>query len=88
MNSENKKDEIKEDFCPVCIAAIPLAFGATGAGASKMVDSKDKDDDNCPIKKRKKHFLKILFWSSIALSIVSVLVIIYFKFIKQCEECA
>lgn len=86
MNSENKK-EIKEDFCPICIAAIPLAFGASGAGAAKISDS-GNNDDNCPIKKRKKHFMKILFWSSIAISVISLFVIIYFKYIKKCEGCA
>ena len=86
MSNENKKEEIKEEFCPVCIAAIPLAFGATGAGAAKISESK-KEDDDCPIKKRRKNFLKILFWSSIALSVISLLIIIYFKYIKKCEEC-
>ena len=37
MEQQNK-EEIKENFCPPCLAAIPLAFAATGAGASQAID--------------------------------------------------
>jgi len=35
---KEEKEELKENFCPPCLAAIPLAFAATGAGASQAVD--------------------------------------------------
>lgn len=40
-----EKDEVqtKEDFCPPCLAAIPLAFAATSAGASKAIDDGTKN---------------------------------------------
>ena len=76
MSEEKDKDEnkLKESFCPVCIAAIPLAFSlSTGTAATVL------DEEQRVMKKR------IIFWSTI-ISILSsvILIAIYWK----CEKCA
>lgn len=67
-----KKDEEKEGFCAPCLMAIPAALGVGGAAAS---GSKGGD-------KKKK---QIILWSSIALTIISIIVFIYLK--RKCKTC-
>lgn len=82
MEKENK-DEVKEDFCPPCLAAIPLAFAATGAGASQAIDGTTDES---------KKWKDIILWSSVGLTIASILfyviykALIYFKVI-ECSSC-
>jgi len=82
MEKENK-DELKENFCPPCLAAIPLAFAATGAGASQAIDGTSNENKNLK---------NILIWSSIWITVASVLfyivykLLIHFKIIK-CKSC-
>ena len=70
-NSEKENDDVKEDFCGAC-AAIPLAIaGAAGAGYGAEQHGKTK---------------KIILWSSIALTVISVIVaIVYLKTCKHCK---
>lgn len=69
-----KNEEIKESFCPACIA-LPLAMagvGATGAGSSQ----KDKN------------LKKWMMIGGIVVSVISILVAVYFLFIKKCQTCS
>lgn len=68
-----KNEEIKESFCPACVA-VPLAMagaGAAGAGSSQ----KDKD------------LKKFMMIGGIVVSVISILVAVYFLFIKKCQTC-
>ena len=74
---KNKQDE-KEDFCPPCLLAAPIAFAVSGVGVSEIMDgSTDKS----------KNFKTILLWSSVGIGVVSLALFIYFKFIKKCSTC-
>lgn len=67
-----KKDEdIKEPFCGACLA-VPLAIagaGTAGAGSSK----------------KNKKLRKLLVWGGVIVSVISIIVAIYF--ITRCQEC-
>ena len=70
---DEKKDDLKEDFCPPCLAAVPLAFGAGGAKFSENI--KDPNTQ------------KWIWGGSIAIVVLAAAVIIYFKFIRKCKTC-
>ena len=70
---DEKNEDVKEDFCPPCLAAVPLAFGAGGAKFSGGIK-------NPTVK-------NLLFWGSIVTIAIAVFVIIYFKLIKKCATC-
>lgn len=71
---EEKEEDIKESFCPVCIAAIPLAFSlSTGVAAASEEEQ---------IKQRN----AIILWSSVV-GVISLAVIIYYLFIRKCDSC-
>lgn len=70
-----EKEEIREDFCPSCLA-VPLAFA--GVGASAYGSQTNGGDKN-----KKKVFLYI----GIGSFILALLIWIYFKKIKKCYEC-
>jgi predicted nucleic acid-binding Zn ribbon protein len=69
---------IKEEFCPVCIAAVPLAFSMT-AGTTNMVI----EEEDC--EKRKKNNFRLKMY--VIIGILSLSVMIYYTFIKKCDEC-
>jgi len=46
MNAQNEKENIKEPFCPVCVAAVPLAFSMTAGAASTAIEEKKKKKSN------------------------------------------
>ena len=71
-NLQNNKDT-KEDFCAPCIALIPAAIGIGGAGASGTSGGKNKQ------------MKTIIFWSSIGLTIISVIIFIWLK--TRCTTC-
>lgn len=74
---DKEKEDIKESFCPVCIAAIPLAFSvSTGVGAAY--------EDEEYIQERKK---TIMIWS-VVIGVISLIIMIYYLFIRKCMECA
>ena len=70
---DEKKEDIKEDFCPPCLA-IPLAFG--GAGGAKFSESISNPTTR-----------KWIMGGFIAITVLAVAVFIYFKFIKKCNTC-
>ncbi len=78
------KEEIKESFCPVCIAAVPLAFSGITAG---LASQSDGEDDRQYAVRVRHHRNKKIMWIAILIGIISLSVIIYFKFIKKCESC-
>lgn len=69
---------IKEEFCPVCIAAVPLAFSMT-AGTSNIVI----EEEDCE-KRKKRNFRTKIY---IIIAIISLGIIIYYTYVKKCEEC-
>lgn len=60
---ENKN---KEEFCPVCVASVPLAFSSTADGNSD-------DDEKYKISKKYS-----FYWKKWILSILVVLGILFF----------
>ena len=67
----NMHEDIKEEFCGACVA-IPIALvgaGTAGLGA-KGTHNKTK---------------KIMLWCGIALTVISLIVAIYF--ITRCKNC-
>lgn len=67
-----KKEEIREDFCPACVA-VPLAMA--GAGTSKSASGKQSV------------LGKVIFWLSIIITVLSIIVAIwYFTRCKECSE--
>lgn len=69
------ENETKENFCPACIA-IPLAM----AGAGVSVASGNQKGKH---QQRK----KIMLWGGIAVTVLSIIIAIYFLFIKKCKDC-
>ena len=71
MNS-NKDNETKEPFCAPCLLAIPAALGIGGTAASNSKGGNKKTKE-------------IMLWSSVALTVVSIIVFIYLK--RKCKKC-
>jgi len=65
-------EEVKEEFCGACIAGITALAGAGTAVGSTKVNKKVK---------------KTVFWIGVVVSIISILILIYFLFIN-CKDCA
>ena len=64
------KEEIREDFCPACVA-VPLAMA--GAGTSKGANGKQTV------------LGKVIFWLSIIITVLSIIVAIwYFTRCEEC----
>lgn len=70
-----RKEETKESFCPACVA-VPLALAGAGASAAGA-NQKGKH------KQRK----QIMLWGGITTIIISILIAVYFLFIKKCTKC-
>ena len=77
MENKNKED-VKEEFCPPCLAAIPIAFAASGVGVSQAIDGTTE---------KKNKIKNIIFVVSSVIGISAVMVFIYFKFFKKCTTC-
>ncbi len=73
-------NNIKEDFCPACVA-IPMAMA--GIGASAYGASEDKHTNKDEYKARK----KLIFGIGVSFTLVSILVAIYFIYFKDCKKC-
>jgi hypothetical protein len=58
---------IRENFCPACIAALPLAFGGLGSGIKAATMSEEEKKKN-----KRKNVMLIVF------SVVLTLLAIYF----------
>ena len=69
--------ENKEEFCAPCALAIPAALGAVGVGTTAGgSDEQEQQTRN------------IIFWSSIGILAVSVILFVYLKFFrKNCTQC-
>lgn len=72
-NLQNNKD-LKEEFCAPCAALIPAAIGLGGAGASGGTSGG-----------KNKKMKNIIFWSSIGLTVISIIVFIWLK--TRCTSC-
>lgn len=87
MSNEIKEpieEEIKENFCPPCLAAIPLAFAATSAGASKAIDGSSSSTE--------KKISNVLWIAGVSVaSIVLAALFIWWLYIritgKKCTTC-
>ena len=80
---ENNKKPVKESFCPICIAAVPLAFSVT-TGTAASISSEEEGVEHI---ERKKSRAEIIKWCTIV-GIISTFIIIYFMFIYKCDSCA
>ena len=69
----NNLQNTKEDFCGPCMALVPAAIGLSGAGASGTSGGKNKK------------LKKIIFWSSIGLTVLSIIIFIWLK--SRCTTC-
>lgn len=67
--------EQKEEFCPACLA-VPLALAGVGSSAmgANQTDA---------YKKKK----QILLWGGISTVVFSILIIVYYKWYKNCKSC-
>ena len=68
---------MKEEFCGACLA-VPLAL--VGAGVSTAGSSKST-------KGKHKKLKKTLLFGGLISIFISILLIIYYKYIKKCNEC-
>ena len=65
------EEDTKEDFCGACLA-VPLAMAGVGTAASSS-------------NKKNKTIKKIIFWVGIIISVISIVVAIWF--LMSCEDC-
>ena len=72
---KNGNEDVKEFFCGACVM-IPFAFAGIGASAYGA-NSRGK------YKKQKKWAL----WGGIATTFLSIIIAIYYLFIKKCVDC-
>jgi hypothetical protein len=75
---KKNNEDIVEPFCGACLA-IPFAFAGIGASAYGA-SSRGQYKKN---KQRQKWAL----WGGIAITIVSLLIAVYYFFIKKCVDC-
>ena len=69
--------ETKEKFCSPCALAIPAALGAVGIGSSAAIGSQEKDQLT----------QNIIFYSSIGVICLSIVVFRYLKVSKNGNKC-
>lgn len=67
-----QKHESKEGFCSTCVMGIGALVGVGTSASSKAIKNK----------KRK----KIVFWVGVAISLLSILILVYLLF-RKCEGC-
>lgn len=67
-----KSDDVKEEFCAPCMSLIPAAFGVGGVAVASSA-------------KKSRKWKKTLFWVSLAITLLSIAVFIYFK--TRCKTC-
>lgn len=72
----------KENFCAPCLAPLLIAAGSAAGLASGESETKEAQN-----KKNKINW--ILYWVSLAIMIVTVMIQVYFLFIKkgECKSC-
>jgi hypothetical protein len=77
-----KEDEgkVKEPFCPICIAAVPLAFSvSTGTLVASTTDEDCEEEE----KTKRNHVVA----GCVSISIILLIIMAYFLIIK-CKSCA
>ncbi len=67
--------QTKEDFCPACVA-VPMAMAGIGAGVYGSHGSGSYRNRQ-----------QIAFWVGIAFLIISIIVALYYAFVKECKQC-
>jgi len=72
-DKEPKKGETKEEFCSLCVAGISALGGMTVASTSSS--------------RTDKHHKKLSFWIGVGITIVSILIMIYYLCFEDCESC-
>ena len=70
----SKNQETKEEFCGACVAGITAIAGIGTAEGIKNTNAKRKTK-------------KIVFYLSLIVTIISILIILYLLFIKKCDQC-
>jgi hypothetical protein len=76
MNRTDRKDEVKEDFCPACLI-VPLAFAGAGAAAAGGTMSN-----------KHKKWKKALLISGVLTILLCIAVGVYYLMNKDnCKEC-
>ena len=81
---DKKQNDIKEGFCPVCVASVPLAFSLTTAGATQMLreneDGNDDDEENKEKRVKSKNRTKWILIFCLIMSLLCLSFLIYLKF--------
>jgi hypothetical protein len=80
MKEENEKS--KENFCPVCVGAIPLAFSIAGGRANTLENNMEEEETIWERNRRKRNFN-----ICILIGMISIAVIIYYTFLAPCNKC-
>lgn len=75
MNQKNHNT--KENFCAPCMLAIPAALGVGGIAASSANNTEEKE--------KQARINKIILWSSIGITLMSIIIFIYLK--NRCKTC-
>lgn len=75
MKEDKEDGDTKEEFCGAC-AAIPLALIGAGAGA---VGANQKG--------KHKQMKKYMLWGGIGTVVISILIAVYYLWIKKCSDC-
>lgn len=73
------KENIKESFCPTCLIAGVAALSTASAVQSSKKTTTAEETRN---KKA------LIFWISIIITFVSILILIYLICFRNCDECA
>jgi uncharacterized membrane protein YjfL (UPF0719 family) len=67
------KKEIKEEFCGSCLSLVPAALGVGGVAVASSA-------------KKSRKWKKALFWGSLVITILSIILFIWFK-TRPCSTC-
>lgn len=69
----SKCKEEKEPFCVACLAGVGALVGLGTSGINRKSTKKSR---------------KIIFWAGVGITVISILIMIYFLFIRKCNECS
>ena len=73
MLKNSQEEENKEEFCVACLAGLAALSGVgTSQGANSIQDKKKKN---------------YVFYTGVAVSVISLIVLIYMLCFKNCDEC-
>lgn len=66
---------MKEEFCGTCVAGLTALAGGISTASSTAIEDKEKK--------------KWVFWISLSITIISILVLIYLLYFKSdCKSCS